>query len=194
MELAGISKAARRRLVGLSRGEIQRVMLARALVHDPELLILDEPAAGLDPNGRIELRELLRVLHDRGKTIVVSSHVLSDLECVCTHIGLIDRGRVLYSGSRETLMRRTRQKQRVTVDWLGSDSVVESLVAGVPDVSPIAFEDGRATLEISGDPMSAVRLLQRLVDGGALISSFACVRPTLEDLYLEMLSESEDVT
>jgi len=91
MELAGISPLAKRRLKGFSTGEVQRVLVARALVHNPTLLILDEPAAGLDPGGRAELRELLLILKERGKTILISSHILADLEEICSDLVLIDK-------------------------------------------------------------------------------------------------------
>ncbi len=99
----------------LSRGMQQRLDVARALVHDPELLVLDEPASGLDPRGRVQLRRLLGALRAQGRTIVVSSHVLSDLEAICDHVAIIDRGRVVAAGDPRSLHRRADGTRTVRV-------------------------------------------------------------------------------
>src|SRR5205085_8174838 len=92
----------------LSKGNRQRLYLARVLLHDPKVLLLDEPASGLDPLARIELRELLKELHRMGKTILISSHILADLEDICDTIGIIEQGKILVSGSINTLRERMR--------------------------------------------------------------------------------------
>ena len=90
----------------LSRGMQQRLQLARVLIHDPKVLILDEPASGLDPRARIEIRELLHELKNMGKTIMISSHILSELEQMCDRVGIIEHGRLVFSGTQEELARK----------------------------------------------------------------------------------------
>jgi len=99
----------------LSRGMQQRLGLARVLIHDPKVLILDEPASGLDPRARIEIRELLRELKRMGKTIMISSHILSELEEICDHIGIIEHGRLLFSGTLEEILSRLGIQSKVRV-------------------------------------------------------------------------------
>ena len=103
----------------------QRLCLAHALVHDPRVLLLDEPASGLDPRARVELRELLRELRSLGKTIVISSHILPELEELCTSVAIVDRGRVLDAGTIVDISRRLRVGEVVRVRVLGDEAAVE---------------------------------------------------------------------
>ena len=124
-------------VMGLSRGMKQRLSLARTMAHDPRLLILDEPASGLDPRARIELRELLKELKALGKTIMISSHILTELAEMCTHIGIIETGRLLVSGEVGDVLRSLQPHKIVEVRILGDgERAVEVLrpLAGVRDV------------------------------------------------------------
>ncbi|MEP7157815.1 MAG: ABC transporter ATP-binding protein [Chloroflexota bacterium] len=174
----------------LSRGMQQRLCLAHALVHDPKVLLLDEPASGLDPRARAELRELLRTLRSLGKTIVISSHILPELEELCTAVAIIDRGRVLASGSVDQIQ---SQFQRGTVvrarvvggpdEWQAARSFFADQ-AGVVSVSEVS--DGRVELAVSGDEKALAELLYRAMSSGHLISSFAPVVSDLEELFLQI--------
>jgi ABC-2 type transport system ATP-binding protein len=179
----------------LSRGMQQRLCLAHALVHDPKVLLLDEPASGLDPRARAELRELLRTLRSLGKTIVISSHILPELEELCTAVAIIDRGRVLASGSIDQIQ---AQFQRGTV--------VRARVVGGPDewqaaraffaeqagvVSASELTDGRVDLAVSGDEKALAELLYRAMSNGHRISSFAPVASDLEELFLQITAPPE---
>src|SRR5918997_479265 len=127
----------------LSRGMKQRLCLARTLVHEPDLLILDEPASGLDPHARIELRELLKELRSLGKTILVSSHILTELAEMCTHIGIIERGQLLVNGSVQDVLRSLQPHKVVEVRVLDDvDRAVEVLrpIPGVREVRVLAPE------------------------------------------------------
>src|SRR5215210_7059968 len=129
---------------GLSRGMQQRLCLAHALVHDPDVLLLDEPASGLDPRARVELRELLRELRSLGKTIVISSHILPELEELCTSLAIIDHGRVMASGKVEDIADRFRVGGVYRVRVLGDDATVErarSALAGSADVVSAAVRN-----------------------------------------------------
>ncbi len=147
----------------LSRGMKQRLSLARALVHDPALLILDEPASGLDPRARIELRHLMENLNAMGKTILVSSHILTELQEVCTHVGIMEAGRLLASGSPAEIMDRSRATQRVRA----------------------TFEDGSTEEFDISDGRSKADLLRQLVlDDPREVVEYTDVSQGLEDVFL----------
>jgi ABC-2 type transport system ATP-binding protein len=118
----------------LSRGMKQRLCLARTLVHEPELLILDEPASGLDPHARIELRELLKELRSLGKTILVSSHILTELAEMCTHVAIIERGKLLVSGGVSEILQAMQPAREIYVRVLGQSSEAARIINGLPGV------------------------------------------------------------
>ena len=186
LALTGLQKLAGRRLTGLSKGERQRVSLARTLIHDPELLILDEPAEGLDPRARVELRELLLLLHERGKTILISSHILAELEEVCTHLVLIDSGRLLFQGSRRKLLADGLQRCSVRIESLDPIAPLAERLANQPGVALGEAGNGYVCVEVPGDPRFAAELLARLVGSGVRISSFARSTDSLESVYLRL--------
>ncbi len=178
---------------GLSRGMQQRLCLAHALVHDPRVLLLDEPASGLDPRARVELRELLRVLRSLGKTILVSSHILPELEELCTSVAIIDRGQVLAHGRVADIERRLRvgavYRARVLTDEPGIDAA-RTWFAGQPDVvSAELLEDGTIEIGFHGDDDGAVRLLAAAVGSGMRIATFARAASDLEELFLQVTAQ-----
>jgi ABC-2 type transport system ATP-binding protein len=118
----------------LSRGMKQRLCLARTLVHEPELLILDEPASGLDPHARIELRELLKELRSLGKTILVSSHILTELAEMCTHVAIIERGKLLVSGGVSEILQAMQPAREIYVRVLGQSSEAARIINGMPGI------------------------------------------------------------
>jgi ABC-2 type transport system ATP-binding protein len=128
----------------LSRGMKQRLCLARTLVHDPQLLILDEPASGLDPRARVELRALLRQLGALGKTVIISSHILTELADICDHVGIIERGRLLASGAVEDLLRQVQQNRILAVRLLAdarlSEGDILERVRTIPGVLNVSVE------------------------------------------------------
>jgi ABC-2 type transport system ATP-binding protein len=128
-------------VMGLSRGMKQRLSLARTMIHDPALLILDEPASGLDPRARIELRELLKELRALGKTVMISSHILTELAEMCTHIAIIERGKLLASGDVQTILRSLQPHRTLEVRMLGGIERAEELLRGRPDVLNVAREE-----------------------------------------------------
>lgn len=182
----------------LSRGMKQRLCLARTLTHDPQVLILDEPASGLDPRARIEMRELLRELQKMGKTIFFSSHILSEVDDICTSIGIIENGRLVASGNVVEMMRRLRAHRLVSarfvpgaaVDlpdvlaWLGSEQDVVSAVA--EDVS------GEIRFDFGGDDAALSGLLARMVARGLPVLSFSEERGDLEDVFLQVTQAAAD--
>jgi ABC-2 type transport system ATP-binding protein len=180
----------------LSRGMQQRLCLAHALVHDPKVLLLDEPASGLDPRARAELRELLRALRSMGKTIVISSHILPELEELCTAVAIIDRGRVLAAGSVAQIQSRFRRGVVVGARIVGDAAAAlaaQDFFAAQPEVvSATAQTDNRVELAIEGDEAAAAALLFRAMSAGHVISSFAPVASDLEELFLQITSLPDD--
>jgi ABC-2 type transport system ATP-binding protein len=175
---------------GLSRGMQQRLCLAHTLVHDPQVLLLDEPASGLDPRARVELRELLRELRALGKTILISSHILPELEELCTSVAIIDRGQVLAQGRVSDIERRLRVGAVLRVRVLGEPTALESArdhFAAQPHVvSAAILEDGMIELGFRGDEEATARLLATAVGAGLPIVSFARAASDLEELFLQI--------
>jgi ABC-2 type transport system ATP-binding protein len=178
----------------LSRGMQQRLCLAHALVHDPQVLLLDEPASGLDPRARVELRELLRELRSLGKTIVISSHILPELEELCTSLAIIDHGRVMASGKMEDIAQRFRIGGVYKLRVLGDEEAIEgarALLAALPTVASVSVrEEGLLEIGATGDDLAIAGLLSALVQSGHRVISFAPAASDLEELFLQITDET----
>jgi ABC-2 type transport system ATP-binding protein len=174
----------------LSRGMQQRLCLAHALVHEPPLLLLDEPASGLDPRARVELRELLRELRAMGKTIVISSHILPELEELCTAVAIVDRGRVLASGTVADIEARLRRGTVIRTTVLGdADAVTAAVVflAAQPGVAQVEqLPDGRLELALRGESELSAQVLATAIAAGHRVASFAPASSDLEELFLQI--------
>ena len=182
----------------LSRGMQQRLCLAHALVHDPSVLLLDEPASGLDPRARVELRELLRTLREMGKTVLLSSHILSELAEVCTEIGIIESGKMLVSGPVETVRRQlqggARLRLRVLRDIETAETTLRRLVdappEGLPHLQGVRRDpsDERALVVefVEADEAAQSALLVYLVGQGLALSEFRAQAENLEELFLRL--------
>ncbi len=136
---------------GLSRGMKQRLSVARVLLHDPKVLLLDEPASGLDPRARIEMRELLKELRRMGKTIIISSHILHELAELCTTIGIIEQGELLFHGSLEEAVRRARMGTRVHIRVLEQQDLAAQLLEKQESVKKIEINNGYIMAELGDD-------------------------------------------
>jgi ABC-2 type transport system ATP-binding protein len=177
----------------LSRGVQQRLGLARVLVHDPEVLFLDEPASGLDPRARIEIRALLRELRSLGKTIVVSSHILSDLAEICNKVAIIEKGKLVYQGEVAAMLAAARRKGRVAVRVGAEAERALALLRGDPRVARAeraGEEDGRAgtLLEVELAPSAATHafLPELLVGAGAHVLELREEEADLEDAFMRL--------
>ena len=175
---------------GLSRGMQQRLCLAHALVHDPSVLLLDEPASGLDPRARVELRELLRELRSLGKTIIVSSHILPELEELCTSVAIVDHGQVLAHGKVADIERRLRVGAVFRIRVLGERESLEAArawFAGQADVvTADLLEDGQIEIGFHGDDEGSARLLATAVGAGLRVATFSRAASDLEELFLQV--------
>ena len=190
LELVDLGERRNAYVQDLSRGMQQRLCLAHALVHDPKVLLLDEPASGLDPRARVELRELLRELRSLGKTIVISSHILPDLEELCTSVAIVDRGQVLAEGRVSEIERRLRFGAVLRIRVLLEGDALEAArerFASAPDVaSASVLSDGTIEIGFRGDDAASARLLAEAVGAGLPIVSFARAATDLEELFLQL--------
>lgn len=169
----------------LSRGMQQRLCLARALVHDPEVLLLDEPASGLDPMARVEMKGLLKELRRMGKTILISSHILSELADFCTHVGVMADGRMQVQGPLENILKESWERFiriRVMDKVDGAVTVLEEN----PRVREVTARDGRLEVRFDGDAGDVARLLAGLVESGVPVLEFSETTRTLEDAFLRL--------
>ncbi|MFQ5613468.1 MAG: ATP-binding cassette domain-containing protein [Anaerolineae bacterium] len=176
----------------LSRGMKQRLCLARALVHDPKILVLDEPASGLDPRARVEFRDLLLELQRLGKTIFFSSHILADIAEVCTDVGIIEAGRLVAQGDIEAMKRHLRQDHHLRIRVLG-DSVEQarSILAAVQGVQRLEVAaanggDWEVQVQFSGDKAAISGLLRQLVLGEVPVLAFSEEADSLEDVFMKL--------
>ncbi|MCR4411590.1 MAG: ABC transporter ATP-binding protein [Thermoguttaceae bacterium] len=168
----------------LSRGMKQRLCLAKTLVHDPPVLILDEPASGLDPRARVEVKALLKELRRMGKTILISSHILSELADCCTSIGIIERGKLLMHGPIDEVYRRIHRNRIIVIKFLERVEVGLSVLRSLPETRDVQVDGNRVTAELAADDGQVASLMERLVAEGARMASFAEKEPTLEDVFM----------
>ncbi len=179
IELVGLSHAVDRPIGRFSKGMTQRMGLAQALLHDPELLILDEPMSGLDPIGRKQVRDIIMAQRKRGKTLIFTSHVLSDVEMLCDRIAIINKGRVVARGTLDELLKR--EVRRVRIQLVGAPEVFrESLVA---DGHAVHESERVLHVTVEGDA-GVTPLLQRAIAAGAEVLEVEQERETLEELFV----------
>jgi len=171
----------------LSRGMRQRLCLAHALVHDPSVLLLDEPASGLDPRARVEMRELLRELGAMGKTIVVSSHILAELAELCDSVGIIERGRLVISGALDEVRRRATAGRMLHIQALSDRDTAMAVLRDQPGVGQVyAVNGGALEAEFVGDEEAIADLLQSLLARGVRVVAFNEITGDLEEVFLRL--------
>jgi ABC-2 type transport system ATP-binding protein len=168
----------------LSRGMKQRLVLAKTLLADPDVLLLDEPASGLDPLGRIDLRELLLRLRDAGKAVLVSSHILTELSSFCNTAAIMERGELIASGSIAELAQR-RHRRRVSLRWRAEGERALALLRDFPGVGQVVTAPGGATFDFEGSTDALDELLRTLVEQKISIAEWRSADDDLEAIFLE---------
>ena len=172
---------------GLSRGMKQRLGIARAIIHKPRVLLLDEPASGLDPKARLDLRNLLRSLHDEGTTVLISSHILTELEGFCTSIGIMEKGRMIRSGTLAEISAAETTMRVVRLEWVGQGAErLATTLHGNPLVSGLLVQGTQAVFESTASEEELADILAGLISAGVKVVSFGEVKQTVEDLYLKL--------
>ena len=170
----------------LSQGMRQRLFLARALVHDPSVLLLDEPTSGLDPAARVEFRHIMRELIAAGKTIVVSSHILPELSEFCTSVGIVERGKLVVSGTVDQVLKSVAATQEIEVMVTGDASVVAAALRGFEGVSKVRIDGARAIVDFNGARDRHSVILKTLVEAGVPVVAFGERRATLEQIFMKV--------
>ena len=171
---------------GLSRGMKQRLGLARVLLHDPDLLLLDEPASGLDPRARIEMRELLKELQTMGKTILVSSHILHELAQFCTHIGIVEAGQMVACGSLQEIYRALSQRRTVHIQLANPSPELAAKIRALPHVVEVEEQTDRYAVQMREDEMEVEDLLDAVHALGARIRMFQADAMDMETAFMKL--------
>ena len=179
----------------LSRRMKQRALLAKTIVHDPSIMLLDEPGANLDPNARIEMRNLLRELANDGKTILISSHVLTELQDLCDEIGMMKNGEMVVTGSIEEITQDRNSSRIIEIELIQSSSRIEEIVNEWGTISDFkSLDDGSTFFEIShsGNRYDLSKFLTKLVEENLEVVSFSTRKSKVEDLFLEIDSSNQE--
>jgi len=170
----------------LSTGMKQRLCLAKTLIHDPKVLLLDEPASGLDPRARIEIKELFKELKAMGKTIIISSHILPELADFCNKVGIIERGELLVSGDVQEIMAQITGGKTLEIKLLDGLERAMEILADAPGVRAVRPIDSRLHVEFTGDLESQAGLNKLLVDSGLRVQTFSEQETDLEDIFMKV--------
>ena len=192
MELVNLSDKADSYVDGLSRGMKQRLCLARSLVHNPELLILDEPASGLDPRARFEMKEILRNLSSMGKTIIISSHILPELAEMCSSIGIIEHGSMVIKGQVGEIMRKMTTSNPLVMEVVEGQEQAVRILKENPLVENISIRENSISMGFKGERKEEAELLASLIRGNVLISSFVREEGNLEALFMQLTEKNEE--
>ncbi|MCO5050918.1 MAG: ABC transporter ATP-binding protein [Verrucomicrobiae bacterium] len=186
LELVGLTEKKGSVIGALSRGMQQRLGLARVLVHDPQLLLLDEPASGLDPRARIEMMEILRELRRLGKTIIISSHILSELETICNRVCIIEKGKLIYTGPVQGVR---EQMSAGVVLWVrvgGDAAQAIQLLQARPEVAEVTLVEQRLKVTLTGADVDQSLIAETLVRGGAKLLELREDEMSLEEVFLRV--------
>ncbi len=176
----------------LSRGMKQRLCLARSLVHNPDLLILDEPASGMDPRARVEMKEILRTLKGMGKTILVSSHILPELAELCTSLGIIEKGSIVMSGTVEEITRKVYHSQTIRIKVIENLDETIRVLQEYPDVDGVnVISSNEAEASFNGGDIFKKELLARLIQKNIPVIAFTQLDGNLEDIFMKVTATEE---
>lgn len=186
MSFTQLDRLAEKPISGLSKGMKQRLCLGRALIHDPAVLILDEPAAGLDPRARIELREMIRQLAGQGKAILISSHILTELAEMCDRVAIIELGRLVATGTVDDIQRKLQPHREVQVRVLKSPESAANWLSARPDVSGVQVEGNLLRLSHQGSQASEATLLREMVLADFEVAEFSAYSQSLEEVFLQV--------
>ncbi|MDR1067511.1 MAG: ABC transporter ATP-binding protein [Clostridiales bacterium] len=192
LELVDLSDKRASYVDSLSRGMKQRLCLARSLVHDPEIIILDEPASGLDPRARVEMKETLKHLQVLGKTVIISSHILPELAEMCTEIGIINNGALVSSGSINDIMRAMTKKRVIHIKPLEGVERLASLLSEIAIVSDIRENIDNVEFEINGDDKDIAGVTAKIVGEGIDVVFVKEKEGNLEDIFMRLTKEDEN--
>lgn len=170
----------------LSRGMQQRLCLAKTLLHDPKVLILDEPASGLDPRARVFIKELLKALQDMGKTIFISSHILSELADCCNKVAIIERGVLLAAGEVRSILQQFQESLRLEIEIISEPGPCEEVLSSIPEIKHYEVFGKMFKLDFTGELTQVPVIHKKLLDAGVEVLWFREVPPDLEDVFMKV--------
>lgn len=176
----------------LSRGMQQKLCVARALIHDPALIIMDEPASGLDPRARYELKELLQELNGGGKTVLLSSHILSEVSEICTDIGIIEGGKIIISGSVEEILDKVEGANPIKIKVLNNENLALEILKNNKKVRILSVDNGYFMVYFDGRKLDEAKLLEDLVRNNVLVSEFIREPGSLESFFIKVTNHSNE--
>lgn len=186
LELVGLSEKKGALIGALSRGMQQRLGLARVLIHDPKVLLLDEPASGLDPRARIEMMAILQELQRLGKTIIISSHILSELENLCNRVAIIEKGRLIYTGPVQGVRDQMSPGRVVWVKVSSDPEAAVQILRARPEVADVSLADGRIKVTLASHDADHSIVAEALVKGGAKLCELREDEIGLEEVFLRV--------
>jgi len=186
MDFTQLDGLADKPINGLSKGMKQRLCLGRTMIHDPKVLILDEPAAGLDPRARIELREMISQLAEMGKAVLISSHILTELAEICDKIAIIEQGKLLATGTVDEISERFPTVSKVHVRTVSHPQQLLAWLGNRPDVSDVKIESATISMSHHGSEADQAALLHEMIQADFRIVEFSSKRKSLEDVFLHV--------
>lgn len=186
LELVNLSDKKEVYVDTLSRGMKQRLCVARALLHSPRLLVLDEPSSGLDPRARVEMKELLKNLHAMGITIVISSHILSELSEMCNSIGIMNRGQLITAGRIEDIMHRINNNNRIVIHVAGDTEPAVRILREQPDTQLQSVRENEIIISYGGSEEDICGLIGRLIQNQIILTGFHREEGSLESLFMQL--------
>lgn len=192
LEMVGLTDKVDEYVDSLSRGMKQRLGVARALVHNPDILLLDEPASGLDPRTRMEFKETLKELNTVGKTIIISSHILSEISEMCTDIGIIDKGKIVLRGTMTDIMMTVNSANPLEITIDGPIDKAREILKKNPHVKTISMENQNFTVTFKGSLTEETELLRSLVLAEVRVRSFARRPGGLESLFMNLTAQAKE--
>jgi ABC-2 type transport system ATP-binding protein len=192
LELVDLTDKKESYVDSLSRGMKQRLCLARSLVHNPKLLVLDEPASGMDPRARVEMKEILRNLKTLGKTIIISSHILSELSELCTSIGIIDRGKMVISGKVSEIMQQVYSKRMIRVKVFDKLDEALRVIQEFPFVVSAVAGEGFIEVGFDGKDEEMSMLLKSLIQKDVPVITFTQLDGNLEDVFMKVTNGDDE--
>jgi ABC-2 type transport system ATP-binding protein len=186
LDFTKLDSLANKPIDGLSKGMKQRLCLGRTIIHDPSVLVLDEPAAGLDPRARIELREMIGQLAEAGKAILISSHILTELAEICSRVAIIEQGRLLAVGSIDEISGRATARTEVRLRVLRDAQALRDWLAARGDATDPNCDNDTITFSHAGDRESEAALLRAIIEAGFAVVEFGARHKSLEDVFLHV--------
>ncbi len=191
LELVDLKHKEKAYVDSLSRGMKQRLCLARSLIHNPKLLILDEPASGMDPRARVQMKGILKELRRMGKTILISSHILPELSELCTNIGIIEHGKIIECGTVEEIMKKVTKTNVFKIKVLDSADKAERLLLEEPIISDVYVDENHIEFDYDGEEKSIIPIIRMLMNNDIPIISFNPIESNLEEIFMKV-TKGED--